>query len=256
MKKLILILGFLFLSSFNSNEFRYVKNEAFGLGETLEYDVFTWFKAGTGYFKVMPEPIMINNRKCYDIRFEVRSLSSLEWIYKVRDRYETAVDIGGIFPHRFEQIIREGGYKRNSKTVFDQKNKLAYSKKDTFEVPEYVHDVVSAFYYIRTMDVKNFPNDTSIYLKNFFDDSTYTLEVKVLGREKVKVAAGEFNCVKIEPLVKKGGLFKHDGRLFIWLTDDDRKIPVKVGTKIIIGFVGAELKRYKGVRGDVNAKIN
>lgn len=256
MKKVILLLMFLILTSFNSNDYRYVKNTAFGFGETLEYDVFTWFKAGTGYFKIMPEPVIYNDRKCYDIKFEVRSLKSLEWVYKVRDAYTTAVDVGGIFPHKFEQRIREGGYKRDAYTIFDQKNHKAFSKKDTFDIPENVHDVVSAFYYIRTMDVKNFPNDTSIYLKNFFEDSTYSLEVKVLGREKVSVEAGEFNCVKIEPLVKKGGLFKHDGRLFIWVTDDDRKIPVKVGTKIIIGFVGAELKRYRGVRGKIDAKID
>ena len=257
MKKIsfiLIVFASFFLVSFQ-NDYRYIKNEAFGFGETLYYDVFTWFKIGSGYFKIMPEPVQVNGRNSYDIRFEVRSLKLIEKLYKVQDKYSSTVDVGGIFPYRFEQKIREGSYKRDAFAEFDQVNNKAYTKKDTFDVPEYVHDVVSAFYYLRTLDLKSFPSDTTIILNNFFEDSTYTLEVKFRGREKVKVDAGVFKCIKIEPLVKKGGLFKHDGELFIWLTDDDRKIPVKVGTEVVIGFVGAELKKYKGVRGKINAKI-
>jgi hypothetical protein len=93
-------------------------------------------------------------------------------------------------------------------------------------------------------------------LKNFFEDSTYTLGVKYLGKEEVEVEAGKFRCVIVEPLVVKGGLFKNEGRILIWMTDDERKIPVKVGTKIVIGFVGAELTKYSGVRGQIKAKLN
>jgi hypothetical protein len=57
-------------------------------------------------------------------------------------------------------------------------------------------------------------------------------------------------------MVQDGGLFKHDGRIIIWLTDDERKIPVKVSTKIIIGEVYSELTRYSGTRGKVEAKLN
>ncbi len=242
----------------SSHQFRYVPNEAYGFGEKLEYKVgYKFIKAGTGYFHILPDPVYHRGRKCYDVRFQVRSLEKLEWIYKVRDRYSTVLDVGGIFPWEFEQHVREGNYKRDFKAEFDQvKNRAFVPKKDTsYKVPPYVHDIVSAFFYVRTLDLKRFPKDTVFYLNNFFKDTTYSLGVKVHGRQTIEVDAGKFRCVVIEPMVVEGGLFQSEGKILIWLTNDDRKIPVKVATKIIIGYVGAELVRYSGVRGKIKAKL-
>ncbi|MGE5480378.1 MAG: DUF3108 domain-containing protein [Chloroflexota bacterium] len=235
---------------------RYVKNDAFGYGEKLEYRVgYKFVTAGTGYFQIQPNPVLVNGRESYDVRFQVRSLKSLEWIYKVVDDYRTVLDVAGIFPWEFNQRIREGNYKKDYTAKFDQYNNKAYVGKKSYNVPEYVHDIVSAFFYVRTMDLGSMKNGSTFYLKNFFDDETNNLGVKVLKREKVSVAAGTFNCIVIEPLVVKGGLFKNEGNIFIWLTDDDRKIPVKVATKILIGYVSAELTGYSGTRGPVAAKV-
>jgi uncharacterized protein DUF3108 len=242
-------------------DFRYVENEAYGFGEKLEYKVgFEFIKAGTGYFHIMPKPIYKYGRPCYDIRFAVNSLKSLEWVYKVRDQYRTILDAGGIFPWQFEQHIREGGYKRDSRAQFDQVNnfacKMHYDSVKKVAVPEYVHDIVSAFFYVRTMDFKKMKKNQITNFKNFFDDTTYTLGVKYLGRQTIDVEAGKFRCRVIEPMVQEGGLFKHDGRIIIWLTDDERKIPVKVATKIIVGEVYSELTRYSGTRGKVEARLD
>lgn len=235
---------------------RYVKNDAFGYGEKLEYKVgYKFVTAGSGYFYIQPKPVMVNGRESYDVRFQVRSLKSLEWIYKVVDDYRTVLDVAGIFPWEFNQRIREGNYKKDYTAKFDQNNNKAYVGKKSYNVPDYVHDIVSAFFYVRTMDLSSMKNGSTFYLKNFFDDETNDLGVKVLKREKVSVAAGTFNCIVIEPLVVKGGLFKNEGNIFIWLTDDDRKIPVKVATKILIGYVSAELTGYSGTRGPVTAKV-
>lgn len=251
-----IILFFILGISLHSKEFRYIENSAFGLGEKLEYDIgYKFLKAGTGYFEVGKEPITIKNRKCYNINFVVKSLSSLEWIYKVRDSYNTKIDIDGIFPWEYSQKIREGNYKRDIYTEFDQLNNKAITKKGTYDTPDYVHDIVSAFFYLRTVDLKKYKKGDVIPLQNFYKDSTYNLDVKILGRETIEVEAGKFKTVVVEPLVKEGGLFKAEGRIIIWLSDDDRKIPVKVGTHILIGFVGAELTKYQGLRGSLDAKI-
>ncbi|MFC2130651.1 DUF3108 domain-containing protein [Bacteroidota bacterium] len=241
-------------------DFRYIPNEAYGFGEKLEYKVgYKFITAGTGFFHIRPKPLTMKGRTCYDVRFQVRSLSSLEWLYKVRDTYRTVVDVHGIFPWHFEQHIREGNYKRDFKASFDQVNNYATTeykgKKKKYKVAPYIHDIVSAFFYVRTLDLGSMPKDTIFYLKNFFKDTTYSLGVKVLGKQIVEVEAGKFRCVLVEPLVVEGGLFKSEGHIYIWLTDDDRKIPVKVGTKILIGFVGAELTKYSGIRGSIDAKI-
>lgn len=237
-------------------KFEYVVNEAFGFGEKLEYDIgYKFITAGTGAFHIQPKAISRYGRQCYDVRFQVKSLESLEWIYRVRDSYRSVIDISGIFPWEFEQHIREGDFKRDFKAYFDQFNNIAYVKDTSYEVPESVHDIVSAFYYVRTLDLNKMKKGETIYLENFFKDSTYKLGVKMHGRQTVEVKAGKFRCVVIEPLVQEGGLFKNEGNIYIWLTDDERKIPVKVATKIIIGMVGAELTHYSGVRGKIEAKI-
>ncbi len=245
------------IANSNQKNFRYVANEAYGFGERLEYKVgYKFITAGTGYFHIMPEPVMVNNRQCYDVRFQVKSLESLDWLYRVRDQYRSVIDVGGIFPWEFEQRIREGNYKRDFTAKFDQFNNLAIVGNKSYEVPEYVHDIVSAFYYVRTLDLKSFRKDSVFYLKNFFDDTTYNLGVRIKGRETIEVDAGKFRCIVIEPMVVEGGLFKSEGNIFVWLSDDERKIPVKVATRIPIGFVEAKLTRFSGLRGPLSAKIN
>lgn len=242
---------------YSKSDLRYTKNESFGFGERLEYKVgYKYITAGRGFFTIGKEPVYRNGRACYNVQFGVNSLPSLEWIYKVSDRYSSLIDIHSLTPWEFEQHIREGKFKRDFKARFDQVSNKAYVEDKSYNVPENVHDIVSALYYIRATDLHNKKKGDVIMLQNFFKDTTYNLGVKILGRETVKVEAGTFRTVVVEPLVVEGGLFKSEGRIVVWLTDDDRKIPVKVGTQIVIGFVGAELTAYSGVRGAVSAKID
>ncbi len=124
-----------------------------------------------------------------------------------------------------------------------------------YSIPPYVHDAVSAFYYVRTLDYSKSRVGEKIFLQNFFKDSTYSLAVKFLGRQRIDVDAGTFNCILVEPLMKEGGLFKSEGRVIIWLTDDERKIPVKVSTKVVVGSIDAELREYSGINGPIGAKV-
>ncbi len=246
---------------YSRRDFRYVPNEAFGFGEILEYEVgYKFIVAGKGGFRIMPDPVYRHGRPCYDIRFRVQSLESLSKLYRVDDRYQTLMDVAGLFPWEFEQHVREGNYRRDFQAKFDQVENIAIAgkvgkEKETYDVPKYVHDIVSAFYHVRAIDLSDKKKGEVFELKQFFDDTTYTLGVKILGRQEIKVKAGKFKCLVIEPLVVEGGLFESEGQILIWLTDDERKIPVKVATKILIGYVGAELVHYEGVRGSIDAKL-
>jgi hypothetical protein len=235
---------------------RFVENNSFGYGEKFEYDVqYGFIKAGEGTIQVMPKPVYRYNRECYDVRFEARSLKSLEFLYRVLDRYKTSLDVSGIFSWEFEQNIREGNYKHDSKATFDQFSNIAYANKKQYPIPPHVHDVISAFYYVRTLNLGTMKKGSIINLQNFWKDSTYTLGVKYHGKANVEVPAGKFRCVVVEPVDMQGGLFRNIGSIYIYLTDDERKMPVKVASKILIGEVTAELTKYSGLRGPVNARI-
>ncbi len=258
--QIILLLLIMVISTINSavlpggDDFRKVENKAFREGEKLTFAVkYGFVTAGIAVMSI-PKIKKMLGRNTYNIMFEVNSVPSFDWIFKVRDRYETYMDVDGLFPWRFEQHIREGKYSRDFSAFFDHKKLKAKTSEGDFPIPKYVNDIVSAFYLARTIDYSKMKEGDKIKLYNFYKDKTYDLDVRYVGKERVTVAAGVFDCVIVEPIIKEGGLFKTEGSIFIWLTNDKIKMPVKVKTKIIIGSIDAELTAYEGLIGPLTSK--
>ncbi|HEY3874600.1 MAG TPA: DUF3108 domain-containing protein [Candidatus Kapabacteria bacterium] len=239
-----------------SNAFRHLTNEAFTVGERLTFDInYGFITAGQAVMSI-PGYKYIGNRPTYEMRIEASSASTFDYIFKVRDRYETFLDVGGIFPWRFEQHVREGHYSHDYDAIFDPENQTARtSDGHTYTTPEYVHDIVSAFYYVRTLDLTHSHKGDIIRLENFYDGKVSPLDVRVLGHQQVETDAGTFECSVIEPMVVQGGLFKSEGSIKIWLTDDYNHIPVKMASKILIGEIEAKLVKYEGVRSPLTSKV-
>lgn len=242
---------------YKDKKLKVVPNTTFGFGEKFDYDVqYGFIKAGDGTIQVMNKPLNIKGRQAYDIRFSVKSTGSIDLFYKVRDSYRSAVDVKGIFPWIFEQRIKEGGYNYYSKVYFDQLGHYVYTQdKKKYEIPPFVFDLISAFYYVRTLDLSTRKPGDLIHLNTFWKDSTFVLSVKIHKKQIVEVPAGKFRCIVVEPVDLQGGLFRNIGEIHIFLTDDERKMPVKVATSIIIGNVSAELTKYSGLRGPLNSKV-
>ena len=248
------IFAFFPTSNFSQDDFRKIENKAFKEGEKLTFDIkYGFVTAGIAVMQVQKIK-RISGRNAFYITFEVNSVPSFDWIYKVRDRYETYLDVEGLFPWRFEQHIREGSFSRDFSAFFDHRKGIAKTSKGQFEVPLYVNDILSAFYIARTFNYSEMKVDDIIPMKNFYKDKVYDLNVKYLGKERITVDAGTFDCIVVEPLVQEGGLFKSEGSIVIWLTDDDLKIPVKVKTKVVVGSIDAELTKYEGLAGKLVSK--
>jgi len=263
---LIVVVFATFLISYSSAEnddlykdkkFRQVKNNAFGFGEKFEYDVqYGFIKGGEGTLQIMDKPLNIKGRDAYYAKFYVKSVPSIDVFYKVRDKYITAIDVKGIFPWFFGRQLNEGNYHHYSKIFFDQLGHYAYAgKKKKYKVPPYIFDVLSAFYYVRTLDLSSKKAGDLLSVQNFWKDSVYTLNVRIHKKQIVTVPAGKFRCIVVEPVDLQGGLFKSIGNIYIYLTDDERKMPVKVAAKILIGEVTAELTKYSRLSGPLNSKI-
>ncbi len=253
----IIILVVLFSASnfyAQKDDFRTVKNDAFKVGEKLTFDVkYGFVTAGVASFEI-PNIKRISGRDAYHVIFEVNTVPSFDMFYKVRDRYETYIDVQGLFPWRFEQHIREGNYSRDFSAFFDQRKGKAKTSEGEYDIPKYVNDIVSAFYYARTLDYSNLKVGDKIPLKNFYKNKVYDLDVVYHGKEIIKVDAGEFECIIVEPLVQEGGLFKSEGSILIWLSNDEAKIPIRVKTKVVVGAIDADLTSYKGVAGKLTSK--
>ena len=242
--------------SLRTRTFRTIRNDAFVVGERLVFSVnYGFITAGEAVMAVTGYD-SIAGRRCYRVEFTVNSLSSFSWIYKVEDVYRTFVDVEAIMPWKFEQHIREGTYRRDFIAEFDQRRNVARTTEGDYPIPEYVHDIMSAFYFARTIDFTGFRPGDGVVLSNFYKDKTHELKVNFLGRQELEVEAGTFNAIVVEPLVKEGGLFKSEGRIVIWLSDDERKIPLRVNTKVVIGSIDTELKEYHGLAGPLRSRID
>jgi Protein of unknown function (DUF3108) len=163
--------------------------------------------------------------------------------YKVRNRIESVWDTEDRSSLRYREDRHEGGYKASSEIDFDSdRGEAHYSDGRTFPVPPHVQDALSSFYFTRTQAL---PVGGSVIFDYHASRRSQPLEVKVLGRDRVHVPAGTFDCVVVEPVLHAGGIFKNSGRLLIWLTADDRRIPVLMKSKVAIGSISVVLQEAK-----------
>ena len=221
--------------------FRSIENRAFQTGEFLEFEIgWKFIRAGKATMSV--SDTVFNDRACYLIKTTARSSSTIDLFFRVRDRVESVVDREGFFPWKFKKHLREGKFRRDRATLFDPYQYLAFVKKDTVKTPPYVQDILSSFYYVRTLPLevgKHYDID------NISDKKIYPLRVLVHKKEQIRVPAGRFDCIVVEPVLRGEGLFNQKGRLTIWLTDDVLKIPVMMKSEVFIGTVDVKLTKLK-----------
>jgi len=181
----------------------------------------------------------IEGHRTWRIVTKAESNSFVSKFYKVRDRAESFIDADSLYTRKFEKHLREGGYKKDLSIRFDPRAKKAvYENGASYDVPSGVHDVLSAFYYVRTCSL---PDGAVISIPTHDNEKSYEMVVNVLRRERVEVPAGKFDCVLVEPVLKSEGIFKSKGQMLVWLSDDDRRIPVQVKCKVPIGSISVSL---------------
>lgn len=214
----------------------------FGAGEKLVFSVqYGLVSAGEATLEVR-NLAAIDGRPCYRIVSDARTNDFFSKFFTVRDRYESYMDTTSLYSLRYEKHVREGKFKRDEAVDFNQATHRAVYKDKTVPIPPRTQDVLSALYYVRTLPLEV---GQSISVANHTDGKNYPLVIKVLGREHVKVDAGEFDCIIVEPILRGPGVFTQQGRLTVWLTDDRRRMPVIMQSKVVIGHVAAILKSYQ-----------
>ena len=221
-------------------------------GETLKYNI-GWSFIVAGVAQLQTTRIVDNNGTlAYELRADANSHSIIDALFKVRDINISWLDIGAEKSLGYWQSVREGKYARDEWLTFNYENNTynnhrqdrdgnIKTQKMVFEGEE-VLDMLSALYYVRLQPL---PEKGEIYFDIVNRQKQYPLKVTVLGKKKVKVKAGEFNCIVVEPQFSGEGIFTAKGKsLKVWLTDDERRLPVKMSVEVFIGSVTAELTEY------------
>lgn len=215
----------------------------FSTGEQLKFSVsYGVIGAGTAWLEV-PEVRQYDGHEVFTLVARAESNGFVSTFYKVRNRIESYWDRTGRFSRRYYEKRREGGYKVQREIEFDPERREArYSDGNVFPIPPHVQDALSSFYYTRYQAL---PLGGSIVFDYHASRRSQPLQVKVLGRERVKTPAGTFDTIAIEPILKAGGIFKNKGRLVIWITDDERRMPVRMRSAVTIGSISVTLQQYK-----------
>jgi uncharacterized protein DUF3108 len=235
---------------------RKLNNSAFARSEVLEYRVhYGFIDAGEARLEIAPEIKMFANRSVYHIVGTGKTKGAFDWFFKVRDRYESYIDSASIIPWYFVRRVDEGGYKISQNVTFNHYKNIAISEKATINIPRETQDIISAYYYARTLNFDTAKVNDIFSFNAYLDDEVIKMSIKYLGREKVKTNLGTFNCIKFRPVLLVGRVFKEEEDMTIWVTDDKNKIVVRAQASILVGSVKMDLKNYSGLANPLLAKI-
>ena len=223
-------------------------------GERLTFSL-GWgpITAGTATLEVKPLP----GGKTEFLSF-AQGNSAITRIYPVYDTVYTRVRNKGLMTEVFRKNLHEGKFHNTSVIRFDRKGEKAWLSDTVFTdmktrkvkrsadtavaIQGVEHSIMSAFYLVRTLPLK--VGETSRF-SAVSGKKRYELKVIVHGRETIKSVLGEVPCVKVEPVLDGDGIFVSKGRIFIWLTDDERRIPVLMECEIALGSIKAKLLSVK-----------
>ena len=247
------------LTSFATDSSRYITryNNSFTTGEKLDYRVHVGFiSAGEATMTINEEIHRINQRPCFKIDVFGRTTGLFDFFYTVRDNWGTYLDTASLVPHKFYEDKRENKYRKHEVVEFDHCGDTAIVSRidkekpiEYFKTPKQPQDLISGYYYIRTLDYTKIRVGQIITLDAFYDKKVYDFKVKYLGREKVKTKLGEINSLVFAPIMPKNDLFE-DGKenIKVWLSDDSNKIPVKIWAKMFVGGVEIDLTSAQNLK--------
>lgn len=252
--KKILFLCFVFaLSSFVvSDSYRYLPNTSFKAGEYFEYKVkFGFLPIGEATVDVNQQIYSVNNRPCYRINI-LGKTTGLTDLFHIRNNYRSYLDTAAILPQKFLMSVQENNYKKDQTIIFDHMANAAVreqgKEKKSFKLPDNVHDVVSGYYFLRTIDFSKVKAGESVSSNMFFDDEIYNMKVKFNGRGVIKTRFGKINVIKLNPVLPPNNMFEGEDAIRIWVSDDKNRVPIRIEIDFSVGSASMELKDYRDTR--------
>lgn len=214
----------------------------FGTGERLEYDVrFGSLKVGRAHMEVVGLD-NLRGRQAWHTAFWVQGGN---FLYRVNDVYESWMDAETLSSLRFVQELDEGGKNTErrfeiypERAVFVQTSKKPEKEEKSVSQPL---DDGSFLYFIRTIPLE--VGQTYDFHRYFRPDRN-PVRIRVLRKERIRVPAGTFNAIVLQPVIKTKGIFSENGHAEVWLSDDDRRIMLQLKSKLSFGSLNLYLKSY------------
>lgn len=230
---------------------------AFQPGEELVYRVrYGLLTAGEASLRVENSNVKFNNRPVYRMVAQGKTSGAFDFFKRIRNRYDSYVDRVQLTPHLYTENIREGNYTRNDKARFYQEQRKVVSNEGTFKGNVQTFDIVSAYYFARNLDLSGVRPGKSFTMSYFLNDGVTDLDITYVGKETIKTNSGNVRCLKFSPSIAPGRIFRKDSKLYLWITDDDNRVPVKAQADLRIGSATMELISARGLREPIRYASN
>lgn len=219
-------------------------------GERLTYDVrFGAIKVGNGDMRVVGLDT-VRGRMAWHVRFGIRGGT---FFYRVDDVYESWMDVRTLNSLRYRQDTDQGPREAlRVYEIFPERAVFNEVHRENRELAS-VHDPLddgSFLYFIRTVPLEVGKTYT---FDRYFKPDRNPVTIRVLRRERIRVPAGTFDAIVLQPIIKTSGIFSEGGRAEIWLSDDEKRIMLQMKSRLSFGSLNMYLRAYRYTAADATA---
>ena len=219
-----------------------------------------------GEVSVITKLETINGRETYRVTGNGRTLPFYRIFFDMNDTYNIWVDKSTLRTYRFESDLKEDDYTFRSYYTYNWDNMTVYTwsqrrkeapREKTMQLTPSSMDAVSLYFNLRSVDLKSFREGQELLLDMVLEDSIRQLRYRYIARERIKVPKlGYFDTMKFACTIGSSEEFSFtDGsEFFIWITNDENKIPVMLSSPVRVGEVRLYLDRYEGLHHPLSSR--
>lgn len=240
---------------------RVLPQSSFGRGETIHYRVhYGFINAAEATVETSGRLERVNERPCYQATVSGHTTGSFDYFLRIRDQWRSYIDTTSILPLRATRDIAEKSYRKKETVNFDHFRDVAEiqdhdkdePKRTTVKILNNAQDMVSGFYYLRTLNFDRLRPGDVVKMPGFLDGENYVLEVTFRGREITETKAGTIRTLKLVPKLPANKLFKGENAISVYLSDDKNKIPVLFQAEMFVGSIKVDMYKAEGLKSRLN----
>lgn len=237
-------------------------NTAFTFGEELNFVVsYGWLDLADAKLQISRRMHIEDEIPHYKIDVFGKTKGAATIFGKVNDNWGTYLNSETLLPYQSYRHIEEGKYRKHELVYFDQKNKKArmelYDRenrniKETreFNLLSEVQDLVSGFYFLRSLNLTKLKPGEVVLIKGFFDKELYNIKLIFEGTERLETKMGKKETYIFSPEIPPNKLFRGNYPIKVWISKDQNKIPVKIKANLFLGSLNLDLVSTKGLRNN------
>ncbi|MFD0793162.1 DUF3108 domain-containing protein [Mucilaginibacter litoreus] len=229
------------------------KEVAFKAGEQITYKLrYGFLSAAEAVIRVENTPLKFEGHPALHINAQAKTVGTFNFLFKVKNEYHSFIDPQTLLPYYYTETRQESKYKHTDKVIFDHEKNTIIADKGTFPYTGDVFDFLSCYYFARNVDITGVKIGDKLQMRYFLEDGIHAMTITYLGKEQVKCGLGTFNCLKFSPTIIPGRIFKKNSKLYLWITDDKNRIPIKANVEIIVGSLTMDLTQASGLKYPLN----